>query len=192
MKKKMLLIAMLSMLATAMLGVTAADAHHNHFNRHGHGQYNQQNNQQRDDARFVLQRTADVLQRAQNSSRNDRDQWGRRGRRYRNNRDNQFKGLGFAFSIQAEACDLYQQGRYQETIDYSLRARAAALRVLNRNGRGEGWKNDDDLRNCDMDRNELDTRERRYWEHRPNGSFQVHGHDVSDDAVVDFHIQLNF
>lgn len=192
--KKMLLIGMVSMLLTAAIGVTAADAHgRNDRDRHSrHGQYTQQDNRMKDDARFVLQRTANVLQRAQDSARNDRDQRGRRGRRRDMGRRNQYQGLGFAFSLQAEACDLYQQGRYQEAIDYSLRARAVSLRVIIRNNQGRGWRDDEDLRDCDMDRNELDSRESGYWDHRSHGSFQVHGHDVSDDDAVSFRIQFNF
>lgn len=110
--KKMLLIGVFAMLATAMLGVTAADARGNHQDRHRPNQYNQHNQQNyklKDDARFVLQRTANVLQQAQNEARNDRDSRGRRQHRQRMNGNNKFKGLGFAISLQAEACDLYQQ-----------------------------------------------------------------------------------
>jgi Na+-translocating ferredoxin:NAD+ oxidoreductase RnfG subunit len=194
--KKMLLIGVFAMLATAMLGVTAADARGNHQDRHRPNQYNQHNQQNyklKDDARFVLQRTANVLQQAQNEARNDRDSRGRRQHRQRMNGNNKFKGLGFAISLQAEACDLYQQGRYQEAIDYSLRARAVSLRVINHvKNPGRGWKNDNELQKCDIDRNALDSRERGYWDRRPSGSLQIHGREISDDAAINFRIQFNF
>jgi hypothetical protein len=191
--KKLLVVGMVTMLATASLGVTAVDAaHRGHHGRH-HDQYSETNYQLKEDSRFVLRRTNQVLRRAQEALRDQSGQ--RRSRRHRHHVGQ--NGLGYAISFQMKARDSYQQGLYQPAIDYSLRARAIALRIIRRVNRGQyGLPNGyDEFKNCDMDRNEIDSRESGYWDHRPNGSqleIEVRGNEIDDDAAISFNLDFNF
>ncbi len=73
--------------------------------------------QAREDARFVIHRTALVLDDAQTAAR--------RHRRY--------NGLGMAVAHQRRAQDLYRQGLYRDAIFHSLRARNIAFEVIQNN-----------------------------------------------------------
>lgn len=205
--KKMLLIGMLSLLATMGLGVTAADAYDKHHGNQQDSSYSQnsQQNQLREDARFVLRRTATVLQRVQDAAReqrNQRNQWGNNHHRQQEmGQRNSFRALGMAFAYQNRAVEFYQQGNYKLAIDYSLRSRAIALRMYDQmsqgNQRGQSWNNvrnnDQDYQNCDMNRNELDSRESRYWDRHPHGNeMAINWHETNDDDIIRFHIELNF
>lgn len=213
--KKMLLVGMLSLVATLGLGA-AADAydgnyHHDHHqNNQSHWQNNQYN-QMREDSRYVLRRTGVVLQRAQDMARDQRGnggQWGNQGHHhhgYQNEMGQQrrFRALGMAFAYQNRAIELYQQGNFQLAIDFSLRSRAIALRAIDQMNQNDNWGHDgwnnkrnndyNDYRDCDMNRGEMDSRESRYWDRRPHGNeMEINWQDSDDDTIVGFHIELNF
>ncbi|HEX2953232.1 MAG TPA: hypothetical protein VHR47_04520, partial [Bacillota bacterium] len=187
--KKLIVLGMVTMLATTSLGVTA-DAHRGRSERH-HDQYSESSYRLKDDSRFVLRRTNAVLHRAQDVVR---DQMGhRRSRRHRHHTGR--NGLGYAISFQMKANDLYRQGLYQPAIDFSLRARAIALRLIHQVNRGQyGLPNGyEEFKNCDMDRSEIDSRESGYWERRPNGSqleIEVRGNEIDDDAALSFNLDF--
>lgn len=202
MKKQALIVGMVAMLVVSTSGLFTVSAHGGYrHHRHHHGEYNDgydNRMQAKRDARWILRRTATVLQRAQEMAaengefRNHRHHGRHHGMRHR--------GLGRAFAFQQRARDLFFAGDYDSAIQLSLRSRAIALRVIRRmegwdtdNG---NWRDDDDnFSNCDMDRGELDDVEVRYWDRRPDESkldVHVNGHDVDDDVAVKFHIDLDF
>jgi hypothetical protein len=208
--KKALVIAMLAMVATAfagVIGVAPASARGRLEINFG------KQRQQKKDARRTLRHTAEILQQAQemaNDRRDDRDddrdyrhdRHGRRGHDDRGRRHHdgiRHRGLGRAFAFQQRAKDCFFNGDYEEAIYLSLHSRAIALRVIRRM---QGWDNDDnwrddgdDFRHVDMDRNSMDDNERRYWDHRPSDDkldVEINGHDVGDDAAVNFHIDVDF
>lgn len=201
MKKQMLIIGMVAMLVTSTSGlftVSAAHRHHRHHHEDFDNGYDRRM-QAKKDARWVLGRTARVLQRAQEMAADRRDD-GHRRRHHGRRHGMRHRGLGRAFAFQQRARDLFFQGDYDNAIQLSLHSRAIAIRVIRRM---EGWDNDngnwrdddDNLRNCDMDRNEMDDVEVRYWERRPDDSkldVHINGRDVDDDAAVSFHLDLDF
>ena len=75
----------------------------------------------KDDARYIIHRTADVIYVAQRSANH---------RQY-------YKGLGQAVAHQQKARRLYLSGFYQDAIFHSLRARKIALEVIH--GNKERW-----------------------------------------------------
>jgi hypothetical protein len=192
MKKQILIIGLVAMLATSTGGVFTASARHGHHRPRPrpHHEYNIQAKQ---DARGVLRRTARVLQRAQ-------DMAAHKGRPHRHRRHGlRHRGLGRAFAFQERARDLFFAGNYEDAIYLSLRSRAIALRVIRRmegwdNDHGN-WRDDDDFRNCEIDRSELDSVEIRYWNRRPGDDkldVYINGHEVSDDVAVSFRLKLDF
>ena len=71
----------------------------------------------KDDARFIIHRTADVIYEAQRSA----------------DRGHYYKGLAQAVAHQQKARRLYMSGFYQDAIFYSLRARRIAIHVIEMN-----------------------------------------------------------
>ncbi len=82
----------------------------------------------KDDARYIIHRTADVIYVAQRSANH---------RQY-------YKGLGQAVAHQQKARRLYLSGFYQDAIFHSLRARKIALEVIH--GNKERWTGSWDAR----------------------------------------------
>ncbi len=88
--------------------------------------------QLRDDARYTIHRTAQVVAEAQRIAK--------RHRSY-----NRF-GLGLAVAHQERATDLYRQGDYQFAIYHSLRARRLAFSVFDNNRYRWGFEYQEDRR----------------------------------------------
>lgn len=93
--------------------------------------------EERNDARYIIHRTADTIFAAQRSTE----------------RNHYYKGLSQAISHQQRARQLYMAGSYQEAIHHSLRARRIAITVIQRNN--EKWSGS------------LDRREERYRHSSP-------------------------
>lgn len=202
MKKTLLVIGMTTMLMTSTSGLLTASAHqghHRHHRRYENSNYNNNYNYQaKQDARQVLRRTATVLQRVQERAM-DQGAYRRHQRRHhRGENARRYRGLGRAFTFQQRAKDLFFAGDYENAIQLSLRSRAIALRV---DHRMEAWDNDgwmddrDDFRRCDMDRNQMDNVEIRYWDRRSDDSrydVMIKGYDIDDDSAISFKIGFDF
>lgn len=151
---------------------------------------------ERSDARHVLQRTAVVLEHAQELGRqeNDNDEYDDNYRHH---------GLGFAFSYQLRAQELFQDGRYQDATFYSLHARNIALRFIQDMEERQDYQDSDADGNYQdyqddvstIDRNEYDEVEIGYWQRCPSESELSIGLEkwfVSDDDALRIRIELNF
>lgn len=84
--------------------------------------------EERNDARYIIHRTADTIFVAQRST----------GRRH------YYNGLSRAISHQQRARQLYMAGSYQEAIHHSLRARRIAISIIRNNN--EKWSGSWDRR----------------------------------------------
>lgn len=124
----------------------------------------------RDDARYILQRTARRLMEAQQMAM----------------RRNFRSGLGLAMAHQQKARELYWQGFYREAIFHSLRARNMALQIIS--GNRERW-----LRNYSWE-----PREENYRRLAPvdadldNRLNKIYIHSDDDAVYFHFDIDLNF
>lgn len=121
---------------------------------------------ERDDARYVINRTASVIFRAQRAARI--------GHYY----------YGFARSIahQNKARELFRAGRYREAIFHSLRARRLAMQVIR--GNRENWSG-----------YSRDDREERYGHQTPSDrdlDIRIDWSKVGkDEAVMNIQFHLN-
>jgi hypothetical protein len=79
-----------------------------------------QRQQQRNDARYIIHRTATVIFEAQRAVE----------------RGHQFLGMARAIAAQQRARDLYLKGNYRDSIFHSLRARKLAIQII-RGNRGK-------------------------------------------------------
>lgn len=209
--KKQLLIGLLAVVVAGSVGVASptqvSEAKGKIKIRIKDDDHRDRRQELREDARHILRRTANVLERAQRIARDDRDRGrghhGRRGKHRRQNShardDIRYRGLGRAFAHQNRAKDLFRNGRYELAIDHSLEARAIALRVIRRADRwdNDGWRdNDYNYYRYDMDRGDMDDREYRHWERRRHNrsdlEVDIRGIEIDDDAVIDFRIEFNF
>lgn len=202
MKKTVLTIGLLSMVLSGFVGI--ANVAEAKSSTKIQIKFDNSRRQQREDARYVLRRTARVLERAQRIAREDRSR-GRghhyrgRHRRRRDRDDIRYRGLGVAFAHQRRAEDLYDRGRYEAAIDHSLQSRAIALRIIDRANRWDrdGWRDrNDDYYRYDMDRREMDDREYRYWDSRRSSRnelrLDIRDIELSDDATLDFRLKFDF
>jgi hypothetical protein len=119
-KKWLVGLLVLVLLASCAYSVYAAPRFgHERDRDRGHGPGPGPQNQIRDDARFIIHRTAAVIDDAQQAAE----------RRHR------FMGLAQAIGNQQEARRLYMNGNYRDAIFHSLRARDIALQIIRDNGR---------------------------------------------------------
>lgn len=88
----------------------------------------QHREQERNDARYIIHRTANVIFVAQRST----------------SRRNYYKGMSQAVAHQQKARQLFMAGAYQSAIHHSLRARRIAISVIE--GNREKWSNPWDTR----------------------------------------------
>jgi hypothetical protein len=121
--------------------------------------------EEREDARYIINRTASVILRAQRTARINR----------------YYAGFARAVAHQNKARELFLARRYREAIFHSLQARRLAMLVIR--GNRENWPG-----------YSRDEREERYVRMAPSDrdlDIQVDWSKVgNDDAVV--HIQFNF
>ncbi|MGE5581229.1 MAG: hypothetical protein ACM3X9_01685 [Bacillota bacterium] len=124
-------------------------------------------NQLRNDARYIIHRTANVIFAAQRAAK--------RGRQY--------SGLREAIAHQQRAKQLYERRLYQEAIFHSLRARDIAIRVIERN------------RERPAREYYRDDMENRYYRSAPRDSDLDFRIDITkvgdDDAIVNLHFGLD-
>jgi hypothetical protein len=122
--------------------------------------------QEREDARYVINRTASVISRAQRSARNG----------------HYYQGFSRAVAHQHKARELFQARRHREAIFHSLRARELAMHVIR--GNRENWPG-----------YAWDDREQRYGHMAPSDrdlDIQVDWSKVgNDDAAVRIRFNLN-
>ena len=138
----------------------------NHRRRERDRHEDRQRMKERDDARYVINRTATVIFRAQRSART--------GHYYR--------GFARIIAHQNKARDLFRAGLYQEAIFHSLRARRLAMEVIR--GNRDNWSGytrddrEDSYRRTAPRDNDLDLR--------------IDWNKVGkDDAVVNIQFHLN-
>lgn len=145
-----------------------------HENRREEGRRRREHNQredrrlmqERDDARYVINRTASVISRAQRNAR----------------MNHYYAGFARAIAHQNKARELFQNRRYQEAIFHSLRARKLAMQVIR--GNREHWsgysRNDREERYIRMAPSDHDLDIRVDWQKVGN-----------DDAAVRIQFNLN-
>lgn len=123
MKKTIISLAMASLMTVSAWGVSAAPSHQKQGPPKNYGLGFKQTHsgpgrsQFRSDAKYVIERTARVLNQAQRSAK--------RGRYH--------SGLGRAVSHQQRARELYAKRDYREAIYFSLRSRELAIEIIERN-----------------------------------------------------------
>lgn len=95
----------------------------------------QRREQEKNDARYVIHRTANVIYAAQRST----------------SRRNYYKGMSQAVAHQQKARQLFMAGAYQSAIHHSLRARRIAISIIE--GNRERWSTPWDVREEKYHRN---------------------------------------
>jgi hypothetical protein len=119
-KKWLVGLIVLVLLASCSYSIYAAPRFgHGRDRDHGYGPGPGPQNHIRDDARYIIHRTAAVIDDAQQAAE----------RRHR------YMGLAQAVANQQQARRLYMNGNYRDAIFHSLRARDIALQIIRNNGR---------------------------------------------------------
>ncbi|HYH02478.1 MAG TPA: hypothetical protein VEC37_05215 [Bacillota bacterium] len=133
MKKMMIGLMVGTLISTTSVGVLAAPGGHpkpgpgsrrpGYEQKHNVPRYEESQDRKerelREDAGYILRRTAEVMEEAQQTAR--------RGHRY--------SGFARAAAHQQKARELYKSGSYREAISFSLRARELAFEIIQNNNR---------------------------------------------------------
>lgn len=142
-----------------------------------------------DDARYILQRTSLVILRAQKVCKPKTQPSRGDGHHLWAADAGALYGLNRAVTLQEQAKDLYLQGMYQQSIDYSLDARWIALQSLELANPVVHSHNQENFQN------EVDKKESIYWKKHQTDlcpELDINGYAMTEDASVSHFIKYDF